>query len=188
MRIARQRAEATGWIYHVPDLHRVPPPPRAANAASARNDRPSLCPQCEANWAAMASAAPIRTQRTGFQKTAQVLSDSLLREIAPSQRTEGSPPEDTRPKLVLFSDSRQDAAKLAVGVAKSHWLDALREAVVEAMSSDTRAVLAFERDSQSLPLTPEETVLAKLQARQFRLRGRPEGRLHIGTSSVRSPG
>ena len=159
MRIARRRAEATGWIYHVPDLHRVPVPPRA-NAASARNDRPSLCPHCEANWAAMASAAPIRTQRTGFQKTAQVLSDSLLREIAPPQRTKGSPPEDTRRKLVLFSDSRQDAAKLAVGVAKSHWLDALREAVVEAMSSNTRAVLAFEREAQSLALTPEETLLA----------------------------
>jgi DEAD/DEAH box helicase domain-containing protein len=159
MRIARRRAEATGWIYHVPDLHRVPVPPRA-NAASARNDRPSLCPHCEANWAAMVSAAPIRTQRTGFQKTAQVLSDSLLREIAPFQRTEGSPPEDTQRKLVLFSDSRQDAAKLSVGVAKSHWLDALRQAVVEGMSSNTRAVLAFEREAQNQPLTPEETVLA----------------------------
>src|SRR5262249_43995368 len=147
MRIARRRAEATGWIYHVPDLHRVPVPSRA-NAASARNDRPSLCPHCEANWAAMASVAPIRTQRTGFQKTAQVLSDSLLREIAPPQGTEGSPPEDTRRKLVLFSDSRQDAAKLAVGVAKSHWLDALRQAVVEAMRKKTRAVLAFAREAQ----------------------------------------
>lgn len=159
MRIARRRAEATGWIYHVPDLHRVPVPARAS-AASARNDRPSLCPHCETNWAALVSAAPIRTQKTGFQKTAQVLSDSLLREIAPPQRTEGSPPEDTRRKLVLFSDSRQDAAKLSVGVAKSHWLDALRQGVVEAMSSNTRSVLAFEREMQNLPLTPEETAMA----------------------------
>ena len=73
----------------------------------------------------MTSAAPIRTQRTGFQKVAQVLSDSLLREIAPP----GAAAEDTGRKLVLFSDSRQDAAKLAVGVAKSHWLDALRQAL-----------------------------------------------------------
>lgn len=159
IRLAARRADATGWIYHVPDLHRVPVPPRA-DVPSARNDRPSLCPHCEANWAAMASAAPIRTQRTGFQKTAQVLSDSLLREIAPPQLTEGSPPEDPRRKLVLFSDSRQDAAKLSVGVAKSHWLDAMRQAVVEAMSGNTRSVLAFDREAQNLPLSPEDTVLA----------------------------
>jgi hypothetical protein len=65
-------------------------------------------------------------QRTGFQKIAQVLSDSLLREIAPLSGAGLPTTEDARRKLVLFSDSRQDAAKLAVGVAKSHWLDALR--------------------------------------------------------------
>lgn len=160
IQIARRRADATGWIYHVPDLHRDPVPQRAQDAGSARNDRPSLCPHCEANWAALASAAPIRTQRTGFQKVAQVLSDSLLRKIAPPRLADGAPPEDPRRKLVLFSDSRQDAAKLSVGVAKSHWLDALRQAVVEAMSTNTRSVLAFEREARQQPLTQEEAALA----------------------------
>jgi len=160
IRLARRQAEATGWIYHVPDLFQQPVPPRA-NVPSASNDRPSVCPHCEANWASMANAAPIRTQRTGFQKTAQVLSDSLLREVAPPVETDGSPPEDSRRKLVLFSDSRQDAAKLSVGVAKSHWLDALRQAVVEAMANNTRAVLLFEREVLSQPLTPEESALAR---------------------------
>ena len=68
--------------------------------------------------------------------------------------------EYRRRKLVLFSDSRQDAAKLSVGVAKSHWLDALRQAVVEAMAINTRAALAFEREVQNQPVTPEETALA----------------------------
>ncbi len=185
IRIANRRADATGWIYHVLDLHRMPVPARAA-VPSARNEMPALCPHCEANWAGLASAAPIRTQRTGFQKTAQVLSDSLLREIAPPQLTEGSPAEDVRRKLVLFSDSRQDAAKLAVGVAKSHWLDALRQAVVEAMNSNTRSVLAFEREVQNALLTPEETALAArfatsrqddaqaiLSSRHARLRNNP---------------
>ncbi len=159
IRVAARRADASGWLYHVPDLHRMPVPPRAS-VPSARNERPALCPHCEANWAALANAAPVRTQRTGFQKTAQVLSDSLLREIAPPQATDSSPAEDPRRKLVLFSDSRQDAAKLAVGVAKSHWLDALRQAVVDATSSDTRSVLAFEREVQNAALTPEESALA----------------------------
>ena len=108
----------------------------------------------------MASSAPIRTQRTGFQKIAQVLSDSLLREIAPPEAAAGPPAEDARRKLVLFSDSRQDAAKLAVGVAKSHWLDALRQALVDGMTDNTRAVLAFERQVQGAALTPDETALA----------------------------
>jgi ATP-dependent helicase YprA (DUF1998 family) len=159
IQVARRSTDATGWIYHVADLHQNPVPPRAA-VPSARNERPSVCPQCEANWSGMASSAPIRTQRTGFQKVAQVLSDSLLREIAPPQPAAGPPPEDVRRKLVLFSDSRQDAAKLAVGVAKSHWLDGLRQALVDGMADSTRAVLLFERQVQGAALSPEETALA----------------------------
>jgi ATP-dependent helicase YprA (DUF1998 family) len=159
IQVARRARDATGWIYHVADLHQNPVPARAA-VPSAHNERPSICPQCEANWAGMASAAPIRTQRTGFQKVAQVLSDSLLREIAPPQPAAGPPPEDSRRKLVLFSDSRQDAAKLSVGIAKSHWLDALRQTLVDGMADSTRAVLLFERQVQQAVLSVEETALA----------------------------
>lgn len=104
----------------------------------------------------MTNAAPIRTQRTGFQKIAQVLSDALLREIAPPLAAG----EDPRRKLVMFSDSRQDAAKLAVGVAKSHWLDAIRQGVVEAMTTSTRSVLAYERQVQNVPLSDADLALA----------------------------
>ena len=45
--------------------------------------------------------SPTRGMRTGFEKVSQVLGDALLREL-PGGR-----------KLVLFSDSRQDAAKLS---------------------------------------------------------------------------
>jgi DEAD/DEAH box helicase domain-containing protein len=157
--IATRANDATGWLYHVADLHRTPVPP-AALVTSVRSERPSVCPHCEADWSRMTSSAPIRTQRTGFQKVAQVLSDSLLREIAPPQVEAGRPVEDPRRKLVLFSDSRQDAAKLSVGVAKSHWLDALRQALVTGMEDSTRAVLAFERQVQGTPLGVEEMALA----------------------------
>jgi len=156
IRLATRPADATGWIYHVVDRHANPIPPRAL-VPSAQNERPSVCPHCEANWSGMTNGAPIRTQRTGFQKIAQVLSDALLREIAPPQSTA----EDPRRKLVMFSDSRQDAAKLAVGVAKSHWLDALRQGVVEAMTTSTSSVLAFERQVQNAQLSDEERALAE---------------------------
>src|SRR3546814_10712950 len=80
LEIARRSTDATGWIYHVAALHQNPVPPRAL-VPSARNERPTVCPHCEADWSRMTSSAPISTQRTGFKKVAQVLSDSLLREI-----------------------------------------------------------------------------------------------------------
>lgn len=156
IRLATRPADATGWIYHVADRHTNPVPQRAL-VPSAQNERPSVCPHCEANWSGMTNGAPIRTQRTGFQKIAQVLSDALLREIAPPRGVA----EDPRRKLVMFSDSRQDAAKLAVGVAKSHWLDALRQGVVEAMTTSTRSVLAFEQQVQNAQLSDDERVLAE---------------------------
>lgn len=157
--VARRSADAIGWLYHVADLHQNPVPQRA-QAPSIRNERPSVCPHCEADWSRMASSAPIRTQRTGFQKVAQVLSDALLREIAPPQVQAGRPVEDPRRKLVLFSDSRQDAAKLAVGVAKSHWLDGLRQVLVSGMEDSTRAAIAFERQVRGGALNADEAAIA----------------------------
>lgn len=154
--LARRRADATGWLYYVPQKHGAN---RQNLAHSATNDRPSLCPHCDANWSRLENAAPIRTQRTGFQRIAQVLTDSLLREIAPP---EADHVEDPKRKLVLFSDSRQDAAKLSVGVAKAHWLDAVRQVAVEAANEDVRSVTAFQRRTRGerSQMTLEELRLA----------------------------
>src|SRR3546814_21195586 len=108
----------------------------------------------------MTSSAPIRTQRTGFQKVAQVLSDSLLREIAPPEVQAGRPVEDTRRKVVLFSDSRQDAAKLAVRVAKSHWFHAIRQAHVGGMEDSTRTETGSAIQGQESILRPDDAAVA----------------------------
>jgi DEAD/DEAH box helicase domain-containing protein len=160
IKLARSQAETTGWIYYVKRLHDPDAATVSANVPSAQNERPAVCPRCEANWAKLASAAPIRTQRTGFQKTAQVLTDALLRELAPVSPGMTRAAEDSRRKLVLFSDSRQDAAKLAVGVAKSHWLDAMRQVLVEGVTDEARGILAFDGRMQRQPLTEEEERLA----------------------------
>ncbi|MBR0793046.1 DEAD/DEAH box helicase [Bradyrhizobium manausense] len=160
LELARNQQSATGWIYYVKRLHEPNAAVVALTTPSAQNERPAVCPRCEANWAKLASAAPIRTQRTGFQKTAQVLTDALLREIAPVTEGADHAVEDSRRKLVLFSDSRQDAAKLAVGVAKSHWLDAMRQVLVEGVSDEARGILAFDRRLRMEALTAEEERLA----------------------------
>ncbi len=108
--------QGTGYLYHVPDMHGNDPP----DVESARKPYASRCPRCDADWGGSPIGSPIRTQRTGFQKIAQVLSDSLLRFIG-SGHGAGA---DSR-KLVMFSDSRQDAAKLAAGMNMAHFLDAL---------------------------------------------------------------
>ena len=88
---------------------------------------PSRCCRCDADWTRVGSttaeeaiaieqiASPIIRHRTGFQKVNQVLADGLMRELTdmpPSAR-----------KLVVFTDSRQDAAKLAAGVELDHYRD-----------------------------------------------------------------
>ena len=159
LRIATRSQEATGWLYHVKDLHQTLVPAHAS-VPRARNERPAVCPHCDANWSGLVSSTPIRTQRTGFQKVAQVLADAIIREIAPTDRGAETPTEDVRRKLVMFSDSRQDAAKLAVGVAKSHWQDSVRQALVNALAETANGVIAFKRRVQDIPLTPDEVVHA----------------------------
>ena len=173
IRVATRKEDASGWLYHIPDLHKSVIPARA-QVPSVQNERPAVCPHCEADWSGMTNAAPIRAQRTGFQRTAQVLADALLREIAPPEDNGDGSREDVRRKLVLFSDSRQDAAKLSIGVAKSHWLDALRQALAEGMAKDSRAVLAFEQMAQGSTLPVDE----KKFADQFS-RSRPKDALAI---------
>jgi DEAD/DEAH box helicase domain-containing protein len=78
----------------------------------------SRCPHCGENWSGMrTSSSPIRDMGSGFQRLVQLLCDGLVREMEEKQ---------TR-KLVLFSDSRQDAAKLSTGIKAAHYLDVVRQ-------------------------------------------------------------
>lgn len=78
---------------------------------------PSRCPHCGENWSGLRTASPIRDLGSGFQRIVQLLCDGMVREMNQSQRK----------KLVLFSDSRQDAAKLSTGIKVSHYYDTIRQ-------------------------------------------------------------
>jgi rubrerythrin len=93
---------------------------------------PTTCPRCEfstKNFKTRNFSALFR-HGTGVQKVNQVCADTLMRILAKS--------EESR-KLVIFSDSRQSAAKLAAGIELDHYRDALRQTVL--LSFDTYAVL-----------------------------------------------
>jgi Lhr-like helicase len=95
-----------GFIFQSPNAE--------ANAFASR------CPHCGENWSGMrASSSPIRDMGSGFQRIVQLLCDGLVREMEGLQNR----------KLVLFSDSRQDAAKLSTGIKTAHYLDVVRQIV-----------------------------------------------------------
>lgn len=88
---------------------------------------PHKCPQCEIKYKVddKDSFTPIRWHGTGLQKVNQILADALIR----SMKNEN---EDNT-KVVLFSDSRQSAAKLSAGIEIDHYRDVLRWAILNAL-------------------------------------------------------
>jgi DEAD/DEAH box helicase domain-containing protein len=141
----------TGYLYYVPAVHGPNPP----QPPEGREAYPAICPRCDADWRGRdVIRSPIRTQRTGFQKIAQVLADALLRDLS-------QPPLSTDPKLVVFSDSRQDAAKLSAGMRFSHFRDALRQALVSALSQQSAGPQAFAAQCQGQLLSPAQQAAAE---------------------------
>lgn len=139
-----------GYLYYVPDMHSGTPP----DAPIARESLPSICPRCDADWRRRDKVrSPIRTQRTGFQKIAQVLADSLLRDLA-------NPPLSSDRKLVVFSDSRQDAAKLSAGMRFSHYRDSLRQTLVYSLEQQFVGPRTFAAQCQGARLSAEEQTQA----------------------------
>lgn len=117
----------TGWIFQLtPHLRRgaYEVEPTVAGAF------PTLCASCGANWELSflkkndpeRYRSPVRGLRTGFEKINQVLVGELADQLGENDR-----------KLILFSDSRQDAAKLSAGVGIRHYQDLIRSVFVEEM-------------------------------------------------------
>jgi DEAD/DEAH box helicase domain-containing protein len=150
------RQGVSGFVYHVPSLHdrssRIMDWQSAGLPESAGRAYPSCCPRCDTNWARREIGSPIRTQRTGFQKLAQVLADVLVREAG----DEGAQAR----KLVVFSDSRQDAAKLSAGMRFSHYRDALRQALASALRQQGAGPLALWKQLSGQPLSADEQLIA----------------------------
>jgi len=140
--------EVAGWIHIV---------------AGNNPDEPAMphkCPQCDADYRRRSRfPTPLRNHRTGFQKACQVIASALCREMPEKQ--------NNRParKLVIFSDSRQDAAKLAAGMERDHFRDMIRLALIGALKDYWRQFESFVRKTSSLI----PNALAKLQSVNPRL-------------------
>lgn len=109
--------ETEGWLYTIQgdDRDKLPA-------------MPPKCPRCDADYRRrLRYPTPLRIHRTGFQKGCQVIAGALAREMPTHQN--GKPSR----KLVIFSDSRQDAAKLASGMEQDHYRDMVRVLLLKAM-------------------------------------------------------
>lgn len=125
-----------GWVYNVA----VAPEQRGGFDAF-----PSRCPRCGEDRTRI-DGTPLSAHRTGFQKVNQLLADALLRQL----------PEESR-KLVAFTDSRQDAAKLAAGIELDHYRDLVRQSLVRGFGRLGGDLSAYLKSlDESAELTPDE--------------------------------
>ncbi len=138
-RKAATATEVEGWVYVVSDQG---------------DDEPALptrCPCCDADFSSRENnPTPLRNHRTGFQKSAQVLAAGLLREMPKPDK----PDARSSRKLVIFSDSRQDAAKLAAGMQRDHYRDLVRMALIRVINEywgDLEAFLRIQKASGGNP-------------------------------------
>ncbi|MFS2187244.1 DEAD/DEAH box helicase [Mucilaginibacter sp. Mucisp84] len=89
---------------------------------------PCTCPACSSNYSKRKSrTSPVRGFRSGFSKTAEILAKELFYQL---------PGGSNARKLVLFSDSREDAAQLSNGIERFHFSDLVREAIVQGLYND----------------------------------------------------
>lgn len=99
---------------------------------------PCTCPHCKADYSKYAPKkkkfSPYRGFRTGFGKMSQILSKELFAEL---------PAGDVTRKLVAFSDSREDAAKLAKNIEEEHYMSLVREVLIHDFINE----LQFDSDT-----------------------------------------
>jgi DEAD/DEAH box helicase domain-containing protein len=95
---------------------------------------PATCPCCGENYSNRRHRqSPIRSFRTGFSKVAQILSKELFYLL----------PDNVTRKLVVFSDSREDAAGISNGIERNHYNDLVREALYDELFSAVERENAF---------------------------------------------
>jgi ATP-dependent helicase YprA (DUF1998 family) len=137
-----------GFLFHLPQL----PNPDDQEKYSAL---PSVCPACATNYSRrLYRKSPVRGFRTGFSKMTQLLSKELFYLLQPGEA----------PKLVVFSDSREDAASISNGIERSHYLDLVREAMYDELASVALGEAALLQDLQATGAPSQPAAVRYAQA------------------------
>ena len=92
-----------GYLFHLPNID------DKEEEAEAFSALPAVCPSCAADYGRrLYRRSPVRGFRTGFSKVSQLLTKELFYLL----------PENEKRKLVVFSDSREDAASISNGIER----------------------------------------------------------------------
>jgi DEAD/DEAH box helicase domain-containing protein len=91
---------------------------------------PAACPACGTSYVlrSQGRSSPLRNFRTGFAKTSQLLATELFELLH-------APEPANSPKVIVFSDSRQDAARAAVELEADHFRALIRDVIVRLVRS-----------------------------------------------------
>ena len=172
-----ERRLIAGYLYRVGHLRFGQVHPLATELASAYPAFPAVCPCCgedyryfsKGRYRLVPKQSPIRTFRTGFTKVSQTFAKELFHAL---------PLEDDRNrKLIVFSDSREDAAKIANDIERYHFDDMMRDALYTELRV---AVLGKSELANALLQQQPETPLANRYAERF-----PEGAAALRTAAIR---
>lgn len=116
---------------------------------------PAICPCCSADYSKrLRRKSPVRWFRTGFSKVSQLLSKELFYQLPEGVESR---------KLVVFSDSREDAASISNGIERSHYDDLIREALFDELGQLAIGELRLLEDIQQYgqPNRPESILFAQ---------------------------
>ena len=108
---------------------------------------PCVCPACSMDYNRRQNRkSPVRGFRTGFSKVSQIFTKELFHQLHSEQ--------GAKRKLVIFSDSREDAAQISNGVERNHYYELVREIVCDELNAAIDGVPALIHDlEQQVPLS-----------------------------------
>lgn len=101
---------------------------------------PCTCPYCKQDYTMRKyTNSPIRSFRTGIDRSNELLSKEILYQL-----------DEKSSKLIGFSDSREDAAKQALGIDKEHYRDMVRMLFVDCVNDvndyDIQPIVDFVKE------------------------------------------
>lgn len=142
-----------GWFYQIikGNTH-IPPLQPAVTGATEQREldnikaQPCRCPHCGQDYERRTyTKSPIRNFRTGIKRSNQLLSKELMYQL-----------DSDRPKLIGFSDSREDAAQQALGIEREHHRDMVRMLFIEhieeycSLMQELKSYLDIHKDDEQV--------------------------------------
>lgn len=118
---------------------------------------PCTCPYCLQDYTLRKyTNSPIRSFRTGIDRSNQILSKELLYQL-----------DERSAKLIGFSDSREDAAKQALGIEREQYRDMVRMLFVECVNeAGIEDIISFIK--QELEKGTKKRVVRKMVHEKWR--------------------